>query len=303
MPNVLPPLAALRAFEAAARLSSFTRAAEELAMTQAAVSYQIKVLEERVGSPLFIRGPRRVTLTETGETLSKAATEAFRLLADGYDAARTGGRGTLSISTIPTFAANWLALRLGSFQISHPNIAVRVETATRMVDLMQEGFDIGIRTGASGEWPGLVAHRLFLADFTPMLSPALARTIGGVKEPADLLRLPIIDAGDPWWAIWFELAGVEVKDDLTRRPRSQLGSQAYEGRAAVAGQGVAILTRKLFAAELANGALIQPFDIVADDGHAYWLVYPEQRRNVPKIRAFRDWLLAELRIADSVDEA
>ena len=136
MPNILPPLAALRAFEAAARLSSFTRAAEELAMTQAAVSYQIKVLEERVGSPLFIRGPRRVTLTETGETLSKAATEAFRLLADGYDAARTGGRGTLSISTIPTFAANWLALRLGSFQISHPNIAVRVETATRMVDCL-----------------------------------------------------------------------------------------------------------------------------------------------------------------------
>ena len=116
----LPPLAAIRAFEAAARLSSFTRAAEELAMTQAAVSYQIKVLEERVGSPLFIRKPRQVELTDTGRALASASTEAFRILADGFEQARSGGQGTLSISTLPTFAANWFALHLGSFQVAHP---------------------------------------------------------------------------------------------------------------------------------------------------------------------------------------
>lgn len=290
----LPPLAAIRAFEAAARLSSFTRAAEELAMTQAAVSYQIKVLEERVGQPLFIRKPRQVELTETGRALAGGASEAFRILAESYEQARTGGQGTLSINTIPTFAANWLALHLGSFQITHPSIAVRLKTEDRMVDLAQDGVDIGIRTGYSGIWPGLVSHRLFLADFTPMLSPSLAGTIGGVNEPSDLLKLPIIDAGDPWWAMWFDLAGIDARANLAARPHGQLGSQAFVGRAAVAGVGVAILTRAMFVAELANGGLIQPFDIVGNDGHAYWLVYQEGRRNVPKIRAFRDWILAEI---------
>jgi LysR family transcriptional regulator, glycine cleavage system transcriptional activator len=290
----LPPLAAIRAFEAAARLLSFTRAAEELAMTQAAVSYQIKVLEERVGQPLFIRKPRQVELTETGRALASASTEALRILAEGFERAKTGGQGTLSISTVPTFAANWFALHLGAFQIAHPSIAVRLESAQRMIDLAQDNIDIGIRTGSKGEWPGLVSHRLFLADFTPMLSPALAATIGGVKEPADLLKLPIMDAGDPWWAMWFDLAGIDARENLSARTRSQLGSQAFEGRAAVAGVGVAILTRALFLPELANGSLIQPFDIVGNDGHAYWMVYREARRNVPKIRAFRDWMLAEI---------
>ncbi|MEP9386669.1 LysR substrate-binding domain-containing protein [Mesorhizobium sp. KR9-304] len=290
----LPPLAAIRAFEAAARLLSFTRAAQELAMTQAAVSYQIKVLEERVGSPLFIRRARQIELTETGRALSASATEALRILAEGFERAKTGGQGTLSISTVPTFAANWFALHLGAFQIAHPSIAVRLESVQRTIDLAQDNIDIGIRTGSKGEWPGLVSHRLFLADFTPMLSPALAATIGGVRQPADLLKLPIMDAGDPWWAMWFDLAGVDARENLAARTRSQLGSQAFEGRAAVAGVGVAILTRALFLPELANGSLIQPFDIVGNDGHAYWMVYQEARRNVPRIRAFRDWMLAEI---------
>jgi LysR family glycine cleavage system transcriptional activator len=290
----LPPLAAIRAFEAAARLLSFTRAAEELAMTQAAVSYQIKVLEDRVGQPLFIRRARQVELTETGRALSVGASEALRILAESYEQARTGGQGTLAISTIPTFAANWFALHLGSFQIAHPAIAVRLETSDRLIDLALDNIDIGIRTGGKGVWPGLVSHRLFLADFTPMLSPALAATIGGVTEPADLLKLPIVDAGDPWWAMWFDLAGIDARQNLAARPRSQLGSQAFEGRAAVAGVGAAILTRAMFAAEIANGSLIQPFDIVGNDGHAYWLVYQESRRNVPKISAFRDWMLKEV---------
>jgi LysR family glycine cleavage system transcriptional activator len=290
----LPPLAAVRAFEAAARLSSFTRAAEELAMTQAAVSYQIKVLEERVGQPLFIRKPRQVELTETGRTLATGASEAFRILAESYEQARTGGQGTLSISTIPTFAANWFALHLGSFQIAHPSIAVRMETSDRMVDFAREDVDIGVRSGRTGHWPGLVSHRLFEADFTPMFSPSLAAKIGGVKEPADLLKLPFVDAGDRWWPIWFDLAGIDARENLAKRPRGQLGSQAFVGRAAVAGVGVAILTRALFAAELANGSLIAPFDIVGNDGYAYWLVYQEARRNLPKIRTFRDWMLAEI---------
>lgn len=290
----LPPLAALRAFEAAARHLSFTRAAEELAMTQAAVSYQIKILEERVGSALFIRKPRQVALTETGQALSVAATEAFRRIAEAYEAARTGGQGTLSISTIPTFAANWLALHLGDFQMDHPKIAVRIETSNLVVDLARDNFDIAIRSSATGKWPGLEAHLLFRETFSPMLSPALASRIGGVREPADLLKLPIIDSSDDWWKIWFAIAGVDAGEDLAARPRSQFGSQSYEGRAAVAGLGVGILTPAMFRPELAGGSLIQPFDILGEDDHSYWLVYEAGRRQVPKIRAFREWLLDQI---------
>jgi LysR family glycine cleavage system transcriptional activator len=291
----LPPLPAIRAFEAAARLLSFTRAAEELAMTQAAVSYQVKVLEERVGSPLFTRYPRRVELTETGEILARSATEAFRVLGDGYEAARSTGLGTLSITTIPTFAANWLALHLGSFQMAHSGIAVRLDTSNRLVDLMSEDFDVGIRSATNGDWPGLVSHKFFPARFTPMLSPALAETVGPIARPEDLLKLPLLEASDPWWKMWFDAAGVDASSNLSARPSSDLGSQAYVGRAAVAGQGAAILTRDMFEAELSNGSLIQPFELTASDDYAYWLVYPEARRNVPKIKAFREWLLREVR--------
>jgi LysR family glycine cleavage system transcriptional activator len=290
----LPPLAALRAFEAAARHLSFTRAAAELAMTQAAVSYQIKVLEERVGSPLFLRRPRQVSLTESGQVLAVAATDAFRRIAEAYETARTGGQGTLSISTIPTFAANWLALHLGAFQVDHPKIAVRIETSDQLVDLARDTIDVAIRSGSTGRWPGLEAHHLFRETFTPMLSPALAESIGGVQAPADLLRLPIIGSSDEWWRIWFRKAGIDADGELAARPRTLFGSQAYEGRAAVAGLGVGILTPAMFSQELAAGSLIQPFDVLGDYDHSYWLVHEAGRRNVPKIRAFRDWLLAEI---------
>lgn len=293
----LPPLSALRAFEAAARHLSFTRAAEELAMTQAAVSYQIKILEERVGSALFVRKPRQVLLTETGQALAIASTDAFRKIAEAFETARTGGQGTLSISTIPTFAANWLALHLGAFQMENPRIAVRIETSDALVDLARDNIDVAVRSSRVGEWAGLDAHFLFHETFTPMLSPALAASIGGVREPADLLKLPIIDSGDRWWATWFGLVGVDAAAALAERPRSQFGSQSYEGRAVVAGHGVGILTPAMFTQELAAGSLIQPFDILGHDDHSYWLVHQSARRNVPKIRAFREWLLAELALS------
>lgn len=289
----LPPLAAVRVFEAAARHLSFTRAAEELGMTQAAVSYQIKVLEERVGAPLFLRKPRQVALTETGRHLAAAARDAFTVLAQAYAEARGGAEGVLSITTVLTFASNWLARHLGSFQMAHPSLAVRVDASGTLLDLTRENFDIAIRSG-EGKWPGLVTHPLVWADFTPMLSPGLAATIGGVREPADLLKLPILEPGDPWWLQWFTAAGVPATD-LATRPDSRMGAQMYEANAAMAGQGVAILTRPFFLGELAEGRLIQPFDLVCNDGHGYWLAYPEASRNVPKVRVFRDWLLAEVK--------
>ena len=288
----LPPLQAIRVFEAVARHLSFTKAAQELGMTQAAASYQIKLLEERIGAPLFLRRPRQIELTEPGQRLAPAVSEAFAILGQAYAAARGGADGLLCVTTVLTFASNWLAQHLGAFQIAHPALAVRLDTSSRLTDFAREDVDLAIRSGG-GKWPGLEAHKLLDADFTPMLSPKLAASIGGVNEPADLLRLPILDPGDIWWTQWFEAAGVSGHV-LAKRPGSSMGAQAYEANAAMAGHGVAILTRALFKNEIADGRLVQPFDLVGDDGHAYWLVYPTARRNVPKIRAFRDWILAEI---------
>ncbi|KAB2662940.1 transcriptional regulator GcvA [Brucella tritici] len=292
MTTALPPLSAIRVFESAARHASFTRAAEELGMTQAAVSYQIKILEERVGAPLFLRMPRQVELTELGKQLAPAITEAFETMRNAFASLREDAEGTLSISVLATFAANWLAHRLGSFQMRHPSLAVRLDTSDSVIDFATSNVDIAIRSGF-GKWPGLEAHQLIKASFTPMLSPALAATIGGVKEPADLLRLKIIDASDTWWKIWFKAAGIE-NPQLQGNTQSRLGAQHIEGRATVAGQGVGILTPAFHQIEIATGQLIQPFDILGDDGRAYWLVYPKSRRNTPKVRAFREWILSEL---------
>jgi LysR family glycine cleavage system transcriptional activator len=288
----LPPLAALRVFESAARHLSFTKAAAELGMTQAAVSYQVKLLEDRIGVPLFLRRPRQVVLTEAGQRFAPEVTQAFTQLAEAYAAVRNVAEGTLVISTIQTFASNWLARHLGSFQMLHPALAVRLEVQSRPVDFSREEVDVGIRSG-SGDWPGVVRHQLFRSHFTPMFSPKLGGAARDVKTPADLLKLPILDPRDYWWDIWFKAAGV-AETDLDKRPGSSMGSQASEANRAIAGQGVAILTPALVASELADGLLIQPFDLVASEDKAYWLVYPEARRNVPKIRAFRDWLLAEI---------
>ena len=288
----LPPLAAIRVFEAAARHNNFTKAAEELGMTQAAVSYQIKLLEERIGAQLFLRKPRQVILTEVGLRLSPAISEAFELMRAAIAATRENADGVLTINTIPTFAANWLVPRLGSFQLAHPSLAVRLQASRDIIDFNRQQADVGIRSGG-GKWPGLVAHKIFGAEFTPMLSPSLAASIGGVKTPHDLLKLPIVDTGDYWWKLWFTAVGIP-EPDLLGNPQSRFGDQHLEGKAVLAGMGVGILSPVFYQTELAQGQLIQPFDIVGFDDHFYWLVYPEARRNVPKIRVFRDWLLGQL---------
>ncbi|TGT83868.1 MULTISPECIES: LysR substrate-binding domain-containing protein [unclassified Mesorhizobium] len=287
----LPPLGAIRVFEAASRLGSFTKAAEELGMTQSAASYQIKVLEERAGTPLFIRKTRQIALTEAGEQLAPHASGAFSALADAWVATKGGATGVLSVTTVQTFASTWLAVRLGAFQLMHPDLAVKVDTSSRLADFARDGMDIGIRTG-TGKWPGLAAHYLFKADYTPMLSPRLVRSVGGIRHPEDLYKLPLCCSTDPWWKIWFEAAGARFEPDrIIAGP--ELGTQAYDAMAALTDQGVAILTRNLYSSLLATGQLIQPFEAMGSDGDGYWLVHSESRRNTPKIRLFRDWVLAE----------
>lgn len=286
------PLNALRVFEAVARLMSFTRAGEELGMTQTAVSYQVKLLEGVLGELLFRRLPRRIELTEAGERLMPKVSEAFVLLEEAMAAARTSADEQLVINTTATFAAHWLARRIGNFQLGAPHIAVRLITDTAPMDFGRDPGDVAIRAGR-GTWPGLVAHHLMDLDFTPMLSPSLLEQVGPIGSPRDLLKCKIIDPGDRWWRVWFDAAGVPDAD-LEGRQRNLFGSQALEASSAIAGHGVTILTPAFYREELASGRLVMPFDLVCRDGSAYWLVYPESRRSQPKIRAFRDWLLKDI---------
>jgi LysR family glycine cleavage system transcriptional activator len=262
-------------------------------MTQAAVSYQIKLLEDRVGSPLFMRGTRGVTLTEMGRQLAPSITEAFAQLRGAFAQLRETAENVLNVTALTTFATNWLVPRLGSFQLAHPDIAVRLDASNLMVDFTREDVDIGIRSG-SGTWPGLVAHGLFSAAYTPMLSPSLLEKYGPLDTPTDLLELPLVDPTDDWWPTWFAEAGVSAPD-LSSRGGIRVQNQQLAGRAAMASQGVAILMPAFFPEELASGRLIQPFPIVRRSSeHHYWLVYPEARQRSQKIRAFRDWILAEV---------
>lgn len=292
----LPPLASVRVFEAAARHLSFTRAADELGMTQAAVSYQIKLLEERVGEPLFLRRPRALALTEIGQRLAPELNRAFDILRDAFsELARE--EGTLIVNTMHTFASQWLAPRLGRFQLQYPQVAVRLETTQRLVDFSREEVDVVIRAG-NGRWSGLQAHKLLDVRFTPMLSPRLAASIGGISQPSDILKLPLLDSKDPWWVIWLERHGLPL-DILERQTAPSLNMQSLDAGAAMADLGVALLTPAYYRNELASGQLIQPFDLVIDLGSGYWLAYPESRRNVPKIKRFREWIVGEAERANA----
>lgn len=287
----LPPLGAIRVFEAAARLGSFTKAAEELGMTQSAASYQIKVLEERAGTPLFVRKIRQITLTEEGEKLAPQVTGAFAGLADAWVSTKGGASDVLAVSTVENFGSNWLALRLGEFQLMHPDVAVKVDVSNRLVDFSRETVDVGIRSGA-GQWPNLISHYLFRTDFTPMISPRLAESVGGIDHPEDLYKVPLCCADDIWWKKWFAAAGL-VFDRGRVIAGPALATQANDAMAAMTDQGAAILTRDLYGAFLAKGQLVQPFDTLGSDGDAYWLVHTGARRNTAKIKMFRDWILRQ----------
>lgn len=288
----IPPLAAVRVFEAAARHENFTAAAAELAMTQAAVSYQVKLLEERVGGQLFLRERRRVVLTEAGRRVAHRLTQAFDLMDDAFTSLRAEDETLLTISTSQTFANAWFAWRLGSFQMANPTMGVRLLTSDALVDFAREDVDVAVRIGLGG-WDGLVEEKLLELDFTPMCSPAFLARHGGALQPRDLLHLPLISPHDPWWAWWLREAGVNVPDDAPIRPGIRMTSQADEGAAALGGQGVAMLTPFFWRNDLADGRLVRPFAQLSTRGYAYWLVYPTYRRQVAKIRRFREWLLAE----------
>jgi LysR family glycine cleavage system transcriptional activator len=288
----LPPLSAIRAFEAAARHGSFTKAAEELGMTQAAISYQVKLLEDRVGLPLFLRQARKVELSEAGRKLAPAVADAFQRLSAAFAGLRESDANLLSLTVVSTFCTNWLVPRLGGFQMAHPQIAVRLDASWRTYDLRETEFDIAIR-GGKGVWPGLKAHRLFPMEMVPMCSPDFLKRYGPIRDAAALLKLPLLDWQDNCWRDWF--AHVGIADPVYEGgPAMAAQTQQMLGVAAMAGQGVALLTPEFFPEELADGRLVLAHQALHRTEQSYWLAYREDRARSPKIRAFRDWILAEL---------
>jgi len=295
----LPPMATVRVFEAAARTENFTAAAAELGMTQAAVSYQVKALEERLGAALFVREKGRAKLTPLGQRLLPQLSQAFDAIEAAFASHKAEDETLLTVTTTHTFANTWLAWTLGGFQMEHPDLAVRMTTSNGIVDLRSGEADIAIRAGL-GDWPGLETHKLMESDFTPMASPSCIAKyegeLGRKLVPGDLLKLPLIGPGDEWWTRWFADVGVPPDEQPTRRG-IRLDSQANEGHAAMAGQGFALLTPFLWRGDVAQGRLVQPFEHTSTAGYAYWLAYPPERRMVPKVKRFREWLLAEMRDA------
>ncbi|MEQ8480199.1 MAG: LysR substrate-binding domain-containing protein [Hoeflea sp.] len=284
------PLNALRVFEAVARHGGFSRAAEELGMSQTAVSYQIKLLEEHVGEQLFLRQPRRIVNTETAERMLPPLRSGFEQIEDAMRAAGRADNETLEIHSSPTFASHWLARNLGGFQLAHPGVAARLKRVSEITDFSRDPADIAIRWGA-GPWPDIDCHLLGRLTYAPMLSPGLAERIGGISRPEDLLKLPIIGARQTSWQRWFSTAGIE-HPDLSAHTRYDYIEQDLCGNAALAGQGVAILNHLYYPDELASGRLFAPFNHPCSDDIGIWLVHPQNRRNTPRIRAFREWIIA-----------
>ncbi len=283
----------MRAFEVAARHLSFTKAAEELFVTQAAVSHQIKALECDLGVPLFRRLNRALALTDEGQALLPYIRDAFDQLAAGVQQLeQLCCSGALTVTTTPSFASHWLVRRLGRLRHQHPDIDLRLSATERSVDMLRDGVDCGIRHGL-GDWPGLRADRLFQAAIVPVCSPSLLSGPVPLREPADLARHTILHAmdGADEWQVWLKAAGVEGLD-LEHGVRFDTGDLAL--KAAISGIGVAMGRLPLIDEELEADRLVEPFEIEFDEQCAYYFVAPEATADQPKIEAFREWILDEV---------
>jgi LysR family transcriptional regulator, glycine cleavage system transcriptional activator len=291
MPRHLPPLNALRAFEAAARSESFTQAAVELFVTQGAVSHQVKLLEATLGIKLFNRERQRLVITDAGREYLNVVRDALDRIAVGTERlVQRQNAGVLTVSTSPDFAAKWMVHRLGRFAEAHPGIDLRVSATMHHVDFAREDVDVAIRHG-DGNWSGLEAVRLCSEQLFPVCSRKFTSGRDRIRKPQDLLKLRLLHLDD-WkaWSKWFDAAGVAD----AKMPRgTALNHASMLIDAAVDGQGVALARTALAAWDLINGRLVKPFELGLRLSKTYWIVCPNATSSVPKIATFRKWLLAE----------
>ncbi len=287
----LPPLNALKSFEAAARHESFTRAAEELCVTQGALSHQVKALEEVLGIRLFQRERQRLIITEAGREYLSVVRDALDRLAVGTERlVQRQSSGALTVSTSPDFAAKWLVHRLGRFADAHPGIELRLFASMHHVDFAREDVDVAVRHG-EGNWPGLEAVLLCAENLFAVCSPKLVSARHRATEPAHILQFPLLHLESrEAWVRWFAAAGIPIPERL-RGPVLNRPSMLID--AAVDGQGMALARTTLAAWDLLNGRLIRPFDVSLPLSKSYWIVCPRATATSPKVTTFREWVLAE----------
>jgi LysR family glycine cleavage system transcriptional activator len=287
----LPPLKALRAFESAARLLSFTRAAEDLSVTQTAVSHQVRALEEWFGVSLFRRGGRKLTLTEPGTLLYPPVSEAFDRIAEVAERVRgVQDRRTLTISVTPTFGSRWLAQRLGRFWREHPDIDLRLHHSVKRADFLRDGVDAAVRWGR-GVWEGMESEPLMSAWVMPLCSPSLLEGEHPLSKPADLVHHTLLHESDyQEWTEWLAAAGVR---DVDGRRGPVINDPNIIARAAVDGHGVAMGIPSMLVDEIVTGLLVAPFGMEVDPDLAYYFVSPQGTADRPMVKAFREFLLEE----------
>jgi LysR family glycine cleavage system transcriptional activator len=287
----LPPLNSLKAFEAAARHESFTRAAEELCVTQGAVSQQVKALEAGLGIKLFNRERQRLIITEAGRDYLTIVRDALDRIAVGTERLlQRQNSGVLTVSTSPDFAAKWLVHRLGHFAEAHADIDLRVSATLHHVDFTREEVDLAVRHG-DGNWPGLDPVQLSAEQLFAVCSPTLLSGRRKLAKPADLLKFPLLhlDNRDDWNE-WLRAVGVGDAE-VTHGPVLNRVSMVID--AAINGQGVALARTTLAAWDLINGRLLRPFPDSLPLSKTYWIICPRATSNLPKIVTFRNWLLSE----------
>jgi LysR family glycine cleavage system transcriptional activator len=287
----LPPLNALKAFEAAARHESFTRAAEELSVTQGAVSHQVKALESELGIKLFNRERQRLVITEAGRDYLTVIRDALDRIALGTERLlQRQNAGVLTVSTSPDFAAKWLVHRLGHFAEAHPEIDLRVSATLHHVDFAREEVDLAVRHG-DGNWPGLDTVRLSSEQLFAVCSPKLLTGRRRLSKPADILKYPLIHMDSRTdWSKWLQAVGLEDAK-VIHGPVLNRASMVMD--AAINGQGIALARTTLSAWDLINGRLVRPFPETLRLSKTYWIICPQATAALPKIATFRDWLLAE----------
>ncbi|RWN23576.1 MAG: transcriptional regulator GcvA [Mesorhizobium sp.] len=301
MARLLPGTRALRTLEAAARHLNFTRAADELGLTPAAVSHQIKEIEDQLGLVLFTRTSRTIRLTEAGTVLFDASADALDLLGRAVSRAQKLARGTalLKVTLDAQFASKWLMRRVDDFRKHHPDIELRFDIAYEVRDFELDDIDVGIRFGA-GKYPGLRTHRLFDNILIPVCSPSLLTSGPPLREPRDLFNHTLAHIewsrqGVTWpnWRMWMAAAGITDFDDSRT---VVFGNSTDAVQAALDGNAVALADFAMVANDLSQGRLVQPFELglrVAPE-FAYFLVYPENTADDPRIVAFREWMLEEV---------
>ncbi len=289
MPRRLPSLTSLRAFEAAGRHLSFTKAAAELTVTQAAISHQVKSLEEQLNIALFVRLPRKLELTAEGRSLLPVVHQAFDTIAEGVAELKgTQGHATLTVRLAPSFAAKWLSPRLEAFRSLYPHIELSLTHANGPADFAKESIDLAVTYG-KGNWPGVVGVPVLTLDFFPVCSPKYLQGKHALQTPADLEHCTLLhDASYENWSAWLDLAGVS---DVDAKRGPVLDDTNVLVRAAVDGLGVALGSSIFVNDHLLAGRLVQPFKPVLHDERAYYVVCPPAHCERPEVAAFRDWLI------------